>query len=533
MLESAAKHVFISYVHEDRDTVTRLRDALALGGVRVWTDAEIPPGDFWESVLRERIEGAGFMLACYSAAAAARQGSYMDRELEMAARVMGPPTRERQWLIPVLLSDMPVPTLRVAGLERLDAIQWVDLHRAWDEGVARIRDDVLETDPPVLGRIQPACVFVSDVHTTLAPLVRPQQLPEALRMLADPDAYARFYADGRSIAGTHFVFRPLGAREMEKNHFWRRVRDLEGAELQGPWHRHLPIVCEPRALQLALDPALGPGASARCFAFLWPGGWSSNLEIDLPDPVGPDALAGVVAGLRARRSAGRVPPALRFDGAPVNATRLFELMAGRLREELGASPESPLRDTTDVSGNVVLGVADAGRQAAGYFRLPRPARMRVHQLLRGRALTLEDLDEAERREPGGEPRLLLTRLRRRNFILTLFGRGSVVVASDGWEKDLPEEERMDARVMRCLAGNVRASTAQALMLAYFAARAEQSGYLEVSPGLRTLTASARRQLRLLRESGSRFEKSFCRAHRTILRTLPAQAAGAAGEESPT
>jgi hypothetical protein len=50
-------HVFISYGHsDDVGYVERLAAYLRAEGVQVWFDGEIPSGDRWEMVIRERID---------------------------------------------------------------------------------------------------------------------------------------------------------------------------------------------------------------------------------------------------------------------------------------------------------------------------------------------------------------------------------------------------------------------------------------------------------------------------------------------
>ena len=537
MFESAVKHVFISYVREDEEVVAELRKALKVGGIRVWTDHDLKPGDFWENVIREKIRDAGFLVACFSHASAARPASYMQRELDAAVKALGAPSAERPWFIPVLLSDMAIPAIDVGGVP-LKTVDIVHLHREWDDGIQAIRDQVLQRDPPVLDTVQPAYVFVSDVHTTLHPLTRPGELPTVRGMLANTEAYGHFYRQQQCIRGRHFDLRPLSRDELDENHFWNRVANLDAPELAGPpapirrlpagdgapaapltspWHRQLPIVCEPRKLRLEVDPVLGPGAKARCFVLLWPAGWSSSLEIDLPGRTKADTITELVAGLRSRRSARHARSSLLCNGERVNASGLFRLLAGWMHDELGLAPG---QDTCVVPGNVVLGVADTWRQTASYSRLPSDTRAGIHQLLRGARLQPHELDDIEGRDGQHRRKFLYTKLRRYNYVVTVFGRGSVVVASDGWGNDVTDEERMDAGVMRCLTSNVRFATVQTLMLAYFASAARNTGWLEGAPLLRPLVEAAGRELLLLKADGSRFEKSFCCAHTTIVGAMP-------------
>jgi hypothetical protein len=524
MFQGAAKHAFISYVSEDAETIRRLRDDLALHGVRLWSDDDIPAGSFWEQVIQQNIQEAGFLIACFSAASQARPDNWMVRELQAAARAMGTPTPEQPWLVPVLLSRMDIPAIAVGELQSLNTLNWVPLFSGWERGVREIRDAVLSRRPPVLQTLNPVYLFASDVHVALRPLTDPADPRTPRGMLASPEAYGRFYAQGQPMEGTHFHLRPLRPREIEGNHFWKRVRALNAPELDGPWHLQLPLVCEPRQLHLELDASAGEHAAARCFVYLWPGGWSCNLEIDVPGHTPSAAVTELVSRLRSRRSAQKTGSPLRANGQPVNASGLFARLSQQMVQELGLSPGD---DSLRVNSNFVLGVADAHRQAATYLRLPTATRVTLHQMLAGGRLEPQELPAVEAPREGGGGRYLLTKLRRHNFIITVFGRGSVVAASDGWGDDVKDEERMDARVLHCLAGNVRSATVQSLMLAYLVTDAREAGWVGTAPGVEALVAASRRQLRLLTSQGSRFARSFCRAHQAIA-AIVGQEAGQPG-----
>ena len=78
------KHVFISYVREDQETVDRLCKELRSRGVKVWLDREdILPGQRWRESIRSAVKDGAFFIACFSDHYSARERSYMNEELTL------------------------------------------------------------------------------------------------------------------------------------------------------------------------------------------------------------------------------------------------------------------------------------------------------------------------------------------------------------------------------------------------------------------------------------------------------------------
>lgn len=60
-------HVFISYVHEDYETIKRLTDELEANGISVWLDRkELQPGVRWEQAISDAIRNGIYFIACFS-----------------------------------------------------------------------------------------------------------------------------------------------------------------------------------------------------------------------------------------------------------------------------------------------------------------------------------------------------------------------------------------------------------------------------------------------------------------------------------
>ncbi len=65
----AAPEVVISYSHDNRDVVQKLRAVLAEKGFRVWYDAGLEPGDDYRTKIRESITAAAAVIAVWSESA--------------------------------------------------------------------------------------------------------------------------------------------------------------------------------------------------------------------------------------------------------------------------------------------------------------------------------------------------------------------------------------------------------------------------------------------------------------------------------
>lgn len=64
--------VFLSYSRTDVDEVKRLRAALIEGGIAVWWDQDILPGQDWKYAIRAAMQHCDTVVLCLSATAVAR-----------------------------------------------------------------------------------------------------------------------------------------------------------------------------------------------------------------------------------------------------------------------------------------------------------------------------------------------------------------------------------------------------------------------------------------------------------------------------
>jgi hypothetical protein len=131
-------HAFISYVRENADQVDRLVLDLYKHGVDTWTDQKILAGQRWKAAIRDAIKEGLAFLACFSPEAVSRTRSYMYEEITVAIEALREMPQDRNWFLPVLLSECEVPAYDIGAGQTLADIQWVEMLPDWDAGVTRI-----------------------------------------------------------------------------------------------------------------------------------------------------------------------------------------------------------------------------------------------------------------------------------------------------------------------------------------------------------------------------------------------------------
>jgi hypothetical protein len=146
MAEAEGKHVFISYVREDSEAVDSLCAVLEAAQIPYWRDrSALGPGDAWKGKIREAIrEGSLVFLACFSDNSRAKDKSYMNEELTLAAeefRMMPP---GRTWLIPVRFDDGDVPPWDLGAGRVISDLNYSDLFGpAYTANAARLVTTIL------------------------------------------------------------------------------------------------------------------------------------------------------------------------------------------------------------------------------------------------------------------------------------------------------------------------------------------------------------------------------------------------------
>lgn len=139
-------HVFISYVHEEKDskTVERLARALEQRGIKVWLDKkDIKPGHFWKDAIREAIVRGDYFIICFSQAYHKRISTYVNEELILAIEELRKRPIDRAWFIPVLLDECDVPDRDIGAGKTLRDIQYQSLYEDWETAIERLASTIL------------------------------------------------------------------------------------------------------------------------------------------------------------------------------------------------------------------------------------------------------------------------------------------------------------------------------------------------------------------------------------------------------
>lgn len=121
--------VFISYAHEDRQTVERLAERLEAAGLSVWWDLELRAGDDFSRRIEEVLEGAGCVIVLWS------RHSVVSRWVNVEATE----GLEHGKLIPLSL-DGARPPLVFRGLHTVGWPEVESRGAEWDELVGAIHD---------------------------------------------------------------------------------------------------------------------------------------------------------------------------------------------------------------------------------------------------------------------------------------------------------------------------------------------------------------------------------------------------------
>jgi hypothetical protein len=120
-------------MHEDREQVDELQEALEAAGILVWRDSQdLWPGENWQSKIREAIEsGSLAFIACFSKNTEKREKSYQYEELTLAAEQYRLRPPNSSWLFTVRFDDCTIPEIGLgAGRSLESVIQRTDLFGA-------------------------------------------------------------------------------------------------------------------------------------------------------------------------------------------------------------------------------------------------------------------------------------------------------------------------------------------------------------------------------------------------------------------
>jgi TIR domain len=121
-------HVFVSHRNSDDVPAEKLAEELRRAGHQVWFDKwEVNVGDSVVGRMNEGLEGAAYVVLCYSSSGVASPYTLREWLSALARQLGGRPVK----ILPVILTgDLP-PAI-------LADIKPADLARDWDEGVRQL-----------------------------------------------------------------------------------------------------------------------------------------------------------------------------------------------------------------------------------------------------------------------------------------------------------------------------------------------------------------------------------------------------------
>ena len=135
--------VFVSYLRNDSELVSKLVADLRREGINVWFDRDrITPGSNWAEALHTAIANDAFFIPCFSPTYYQRTETYMEEEIRIASLAMQRKAKKAATIIPVLLQPCEIPAVPITAQTTLRDLQWVDLTSNWNEGVWRLLDAV-------------------------------------------------------------------------------------------------------------------------------------------------------------------------------------------------------------------------------------------------------------------------------------------------------------------------------------------------------------------------------------------------------
>lgn len=152
-------HVFISYVREDDQKVTRLEKLLRDAGIEVWRDTtDLWPGMDWRGEIRRAItDDALVFLACFSENSVNKVKSGQNEEFVLAIDELRKRRPDQPWLIPVRFDKVEIPDQDLGGGRTLRSYQWIDLiGDDWDQAGRLVASVVRILEPSAPAPTVPA-----------------------------------------------------------------------------------------------------------------------------------------------------------------------------------------------------------------------------------------------------------------------------------------------------------------------------------------------------------------------------------------
>jgi hypothetical protein len=299
-------------------------------------------------------------------------------------------------------------------------------------------------------------MFAFDVHFTLKPLIRPDLLRASFRFLVDPTLYKQQYT-ATPVETNTFVMQPIRVRSRKRDRFWKYYGTSTQVASSDSWGLQLPFVCKMKtAVTVGMRTSFR--VSVRPVIYLFPLGWSAQLEFAINGNIGPKELIDFVGAVR---SASQRP--FKFNQKEYSLPKLFDAMAAQLKKEIFVDPNSA-EDLAKTPRHIVVSLSQFSGPVQYYrpqfatdSRMPDADRTLIHSILLGTEIAIIDLAKKER-----EKTFMLTRFGGANFAVSYFDIGTLLFMQ---QEAKPEQHRRES--IRCIASNIRKCSMSILALLAF------------------------------------------------------------------
>lgn len=127
---------FLSYYHDNKNQVAKLREAILAAGINVWWDGDILPGRNYRAAFGNTLAQADRVIICFS-----QETQHRSQTILLQVRDVVEMLRDRIpgncFLIPVRLSDCEIPAFEIDAVTTLRHLIHVDLFppEQWDAGL--------------------------------------------------------------------------------------------------------------------------------------------------------------------------------------------------------------------------------------------------------------------------------------------------------------------------------------------------------------------------------------------------------------
>jgi hypothetical protein len=297
-------------------------------------------------------------------------------------------------------------------------------------------------------------IHAFDVHTLLTPLSSKNALRPEFQFLPDAALYHAQYQKGDIVETPSFHVHPLSKRIQTANHFWKNyLGALAGIDY---WKLQAPFRCSLRRplVNLVTDAAHSANArgSVRCFAYLSPLGWSTNVNLHLSGDFTLEELRDLVFAIQ-RRPAAAAPVHLEMDGKQAGLVDVFK----RVKEKLFAevyNPQSLPQDHLTVPQHLVISLSRFDGPPIQFQKsltnkgMTDADQALMHSLLRGEVINTNSLAQKLRERKY----TLVTFERLADFMLIYFDYGSLIFMQ---QSAFRKGKRQ--RSLSCFASNTRSA----------------------------------------------------------------------------